>query len=343
MVMDLKKTFCLTLSLLNILSLSHGASFFNEPLELTTVINGSSNLQIEYQSLLLNRPHWVSYSKSLQHQFLNHPLKEKIKDLFLVAQSLYLKGLTPQAQKTYQSIVKLRFQGDWDPPSVRIILLSLLRLYELEKTPKENWLLLAKQYSPYWTPDPQTFSQKTIEAFNEINIQWLELDPKTLAHPKIAIVNGRHLDVAPLEPLSLPKGTQRLVLLYDDRPPLIHVGEALQARPPHPFEWGTCQQPQTIQPTKQLPEKYKVFYSLECIKDVPKLFSLLGKTSSSRPIPQPRSQPFYKRTWFWLTLTGLATLALIASNKDSSPKKQRSSSPPPPVRLPQTGVPIEGH
>ncbi|MCM2281911.1 MAG: hypothetical protein NDI61_08710 [Bdellovibrionaceae bacterium] len=283
------------------------------------------------------------------------------------AQRTYLDGSLSDARQQFIEIGDLAYESDWPTIQRRAIHYALLRAAQLSEdlTAQKSLLERAVSLDPEFKPDATLFPPPLLLALHsvrgELQARSIEVRVRErFANFDILKLNGRIYRVSETPSVRILPGQHRLHLRSDALHPVterMSAAKLLVYSPPEvPFVSGTCDHPEWAAAANSAARSSLgldiavVAYSTNCLwKNSRGTWARFDPGSGQKielasPLLHPPRiptnlelhdfaeppQPFYKRSWFWIGLSGLAiTSAVLIKNRTD-----RKSTPTSPVVTP---------
>ncbi len=286
------------------------------------MIQGESTPDVAYEKRLVSDPNLQSYIQHLQSQDTKNNLK--LQSTFKQAQFEFLQGSLEKAADLYGQISDMQHKARWTLSEQRIIHYSFLRLAQLSKADRNNWLTKAFIFHPEMEVDDKLFPPPLVDQYRRLQestpMNVWTLPNKTEEFDQI-FINGR----------TLPKGSRffryrpgrvRIDFLSNTYQPVTLVTDLKELETIkvslHPLASGTCQVPKFY---VEGSEKFRLLNE-NCLSG--KMAGTGAKTlekwqaATAKPQPGPS---FLKNKWFWVGVSVVATgLTLHSLKQRESPR-----------------------
>lgn len=173
-----------------------------------------------HAQVILNQRDSVTYSNWLRQQLPSPKEREKLLDLFELAQSLYLTSSLDEARLKWKLVASNSLNQDWDENSRKIISNSLMRLAQIsyDDTQKKNFVLKSIAFDPGFNPSPQLYPPHLIKMYED-QLKSADLYETIYLRPKLRdfdkiLINGKSVESPQAQ---LVRGEQfRLTLLSNE-------------------------------------------------------------------------------------------------------------------------------
>lgn len=301
---------------------------------------------IEYQARLKSNPWAISPVQLYLKQHPSAMAREHLLSLFSEAQQAFVEGPLSDAKSKFESITKTSEAEDWDQPSRQIILISLMRLAQLETDPhrKDEWLTRALVYgeAEIANLDTSLFPPPQMDRLKQLAKE----TPKSSLHFEntiqdwtLILINGTPCNrECPLLP-DLPSQKVRLTFLSNKWLPrtyVVNLSELSSLRPPlEPWVQGKCGHNMFNTLATPLSDK-QAFWSLSCenknirpTSSDPTVFNAIHMAPLPASEPPNESKSWIRSKWFWIALGGtlIATTTAISVMNSSSHQKETKTEP----------------
>lgn len=275
------------------------------------------------------------------HYIQAHPLEQNeqlLLDYFEKAQKYYAIKSYDLALENYKNAAQLLLSDDWRLIHRKALVLSLLRLSELDPTQSQIWLRKAVSFGADISFQQFDVSPQTLKLTTKLHplpsIEW-DLSAWSDSFDTV-LVNGRVISLKKIQKIKIPDGDYKIVFLsayYLPQMLLVSQKQIPFLQPVKiPFVSGNCKSPAVAQIESQFVEV--MFSQCRLIQNSQKEWIDKNTPSISSSVPPAHlllqtaspSIPFYKEKWFVvvtaLTLGGLGYYFYTKNkktDKDSSP------------------------
>lgn len=282
--------------------------------------------------------------------------KEQLNRKLELAQHAFLEGSLDEARKHFQELSKMATNADWPVVQRRAIQYAMLRVVQLAASEPEiqnAYLERAAALDLDLKPDKSLIPPPVLTAF-ETTRKALIARAVTLrvrerfSGFEIMKVNGRSYRVAEKQSLKVLPGEYRIHLRSNSFAPITATMSAaklyIYTPPRTPIVSGSCERPILNTATLASADIIVVFNEGCWLRHKKGVWSRFDSNPSAQaqadarflrapavredleiPVPPSPSRPFYRKSWFWVSVVGLAAASFALSSKQN---KDRESGGP---------------
>lgn len=336
----MKKLLCIIIPLS--ISIQGLAYDYRKPL-----IQAASSDSTEYYAFLSINSDYMSFSDYQLLKVRDHEINDKISNLYLKAKQFYFEKKYYKSLKLFQKVVGLRNKFQLNPHSKKLVLNSILKLYELSssKSDQLKYFKLLRNTYPYINFDDLDLNEELYKRLEDSPLlfsSW-EISDKFSMYNYI-IINGKNHEIYPGKIIKLPKNEFIVSLISNSFHPTnkILTKSELNRWEPN-SEWlnsGACDNP-NLKVNKLFEQSY-IFYKHNCViqNENSQKISLKTHDSNFKPKSINNLKPtknytninykpkenykWIKNKWLWIGLGALATTIAISSNQTKSRKSKQT-------------------
>ncbi|MBX3022566.1 MAG: hypothetical protein KF799_12915 [Bdellovibrionales bacterium] len=298
----------------------------------TVLVPAPASVKREYEARLAASS-FASPSQVYKRQHPSAEGREHLLSSYADAQKAFLQNSLTEAIVRFESVVNRLPSEDWSRSDRELILLSCLRLAQIDSVRRDQWLTKALLLGPGLDIDEQLFPPPLVAQLKRLRAEVPSVQPRRLVDFNewtLVLINGVSCSPSACPEFSDLPLTVRVTFVSDRwLPQTLHLPLSdLGKAQPERLAWleGACGAPRFHPKTETLGTKL-AFWGLNCDGVNPIVPLAPTPTLALPENVKPAATPFYKNKWVWAGL-GLITAALVISQQQQrdSVKEERQTS-----------------
>ncbi len=311
------------------------------------LIQSASADTSEYYAFLSINANYMNYADYQLLKLNNDIINDKISNLYLKAKQFYYQKKYYKSQKVFQELAGLRNKYQLNAHSKKLVLNSIMKLYEFSSTKieqKKYFKLLTSTY-PYIDFDDLVIIESISEKLDEAPMLFNNWEiPQEFHKFNYLVINGKKHDIFPGKNIKLPKGEFILSLFSNTFYPIHKLisKKEIDSWAPNTV-WinsGICDNPSLK--VNKLYKNTFIFYKNDCViendnqKRVQQTSNDIKHSKTNinnlKPVNDystvsykaKKDYKWLKNKWLWIGLGAVTTAAIISSNQNKGKSTNRT-------------------